>query len=147
MQHGGIYLYTWEHVRSLNGHMHAPVAALAIAHSHVHLHYNTQAAKQGMVARPQAQQNVGRCRDGENVFKVSASSYFNALYYLRKGWFSNTSFTTGLKNLADVLTRCSGLLQGEDEEVKKTRASGRNVGKVFQPCCEAGIREPTLSDA
>ena len=25
-------------------------------------------------------------------------------------------------------------------------ASGRNVGKVFQPCCEAGIREPTLSD-
>ena len=24
---------------------------------------------------------------------------------------------------------------------KKARASGRNVGKVFQPCFEAGIRE------
>ena len=30
--------------------------------------------------------------------------------------------------------------------LKKTRASGRNVGKVFKPCCEAGIGEPTLSD-
>ena len=25
--------------------------------------------------------------------------------------------------------------------LKKARASGRNVGKVFQPCFEAGIRE------
>ena len=25
--------------------------------------------------------------------------------------------------------------------LKKARASGQNVGKVFQPCCEAGIRE------
>ena len=48
------------------------MATLVIAHSHVHLHYNTQAEKQGMVARPQEQQNVGRCRDGEHVFKVSA---------------------------------------------------------------------------
>ena len=31
--------------------------------------------------------------------------------------------------------------------LKKTRASGRNVSKVFQPCCETGIREPTVSDA
>ena len=31
-----------------------------------------------------------------------------------------------VENLADVSTRCSGLLQGED-------ASGRNVGKVFNP--------------
>ena len=70
-----VYICTWEHVRSLNGHMHAigyVVSCgnpIAIAHSHVHLHYNTQAKKQGMVA--QARQNVGRCRDGENVFKVS----------------------------------------------------------------------------
>ena len=56
--------------------MHAiglsPVATLVIARSHVQLHYNTQAEKQGTVARLQAQQNVGRCRDGENIFKVSA---------------------------------------------------------------------------
>ena len=43
-----------------------------------------------------------------------------------------------VENLADVSTRCSGLLQGEDEPyhifaLKKTRASGRNVGKVFNP--------------
>ena len=48
------------------------MAALVIALSHVQLHYNMQAEKQGMVARPQEGQNVGRCRDGENVFKVSA---------------------------------------------------------------------------
>ena len=47
------------------------MATLVIAHSHVHLHYNTQVEKQGMVARPQKRQNVSRCRDGENVFKVS----------------------------------------------------------------------------
>ena len=56
--------------------MHAigqsPTATLVIAHSHVQLHYNMQAEKQVMVARPQARQNVGRCRDGENIFKVSA---------------------------------------------------------------------------
>ena len=50
---------------------YSPVAALAMAHSHVQLHYNTQVEKQGMVARLQAWQNAGRCRDGENVFKVS----------------------------------------------------------------------------
>ena len=33
-----------------------------------------------------------------------------------------------VENLADVSTRCSGLLQ-----LKKARASGRNVGKVFNP--------------
>ena len=48
------------------------VATLVIAHSHVQLHYNTQAEKQRMVARLLPRQNVGRCRDGENVFKVSA---------------------------------------------------------------------------
>ena len=41
---------------------------------------------------------------------------FSAGSSIRKGWFSNTSFTTGLKTW-----------QG------------------FQPCCEAGIGEPTLS--
>ena len=48
------------------------MAALVIAHSHVQLHYNTQAEKQGMVARQQVRQNVARCSDGENVFKDSA---------------------------------------------------------------------------
>ena len=48
------------------------MATVVIAQSHVQLHYNIQAEKQGIVARPQAWQNVGRCRDGENVFKVSA---------------------------------------------------------------------------
>ena len=41
-----------------------------------------------------------------------------------------------VENLADVSARCSGLLQGEDEDIfalKKARASGRNVGKVFNP--------------
>ena len=38
-----------------------------------------------------------------------------------------------VENLADVSTRCCGLLQGEDVLKKKTRASGRNVGKVFNP--------------
>ena len=53
-----------------------------------------------------------------------------------------------VENLADISTRCSGLLQGEifalklvtypilQGEIfalKKTRASGRNVGKVFNP--------------
>ena len=75
MQHGGIYLYMgtcmyleWAYACNRI----VSVATLVIAHSHVHLHYNTQAEKQGMVARPQVRQNVGRCRDGEIVFKVSA---------------------------------------------------------------------------
>ena len=38
----------------------------------------------------------------------------------------------GVENLANVSTRCSGLLQRE-EALKKTRASGRKVGKVFNP--------------
>ena len=45
-----------------------------------------------------------------------------------KGWFSNTSFTTGLKSLP----------MGEDEEGQSTW-SKRQQG--FQPCCKAGIRE------
>ena len=48
-------------------------------------------------------------------------------------WFSNTSFTTGLKTLPtfrpDALVYVSGLIFA----LKKTRASGRNVGKVFNP--------------
>ena len=51
-------------------------------------------------------------------------------YHFRKGWFSNTSFTTGLKTLPtfrpDTLVFFIFVL-------KKTRASGRNVGKVFNP--------------
>ena len=39
--------------------------------------------------------------------------------FIRKGWFSNTSFTTGLKTLPTFSTRCSGLLQGEDLRVEE----------------------------
>ena len=46
----------------------------------------------------------------------------------RKGWFSNTSFTTGLKTLPTF--RPDALVFFA---LKKTRASGRNVGKVFNP--------------
>ena len=79
--------------------------------------------------------------------------------------FSNTSFTTGLKTLptfrpdALVFFRAkisvvplysrsaweSGarpdLRPEEDQSIWSKRRQG------FQPCCEAGIREPTLSDA
>ena len=48
------------------------MATLVIAHSHVQLHYNTQAEKQGMVARLQAQQNVGRCIRMVKMYSKSA---------------------------------------------------------------------------
>ena len=59
---------------SWNGHMHACnriVSCGSPCYCTLQLHYNMQAEKQGMVARSQTRQNVGRCRDGENVFKVS----------------------------------------------------------------------------
>ena len=46
---------------------------------------------------------------------------------LRKGWFSNTSFTTGLKTLPTFQPDALVFFRA------KTRASGRNVGKVFKP--------------
>ena len=65
---------------------------------------------------------------------------------VRKGWFSNTSFTTGLKTLPtlrpDALVffrvhlecgQAKGSLETVPKVVKKTRASGRNIGKVFNP--------------
>ena len=48
---------------------------------------------------------------GTGVNEVRASQLAQAS---ERGWFSNTSFTAGLKNLANVSTRCSGLLQGDD---------------------------------
>ena len=66
---------------------------------------------------------------------------------IRKGWFSNTSFTTGLKTLltfrpdALVFFRVKILRPEEDQSIWSKRRQG------FQPSCEAGIREPTLSDA
>ena len=45
-----------------------------------------------------------------------------------KGWFSNTSFTTGLKTLPTFRPDALVFFRA-----KKTRASGRNVGKVFNP--------------
>ena len=38
---------------------------------------NMQAEKKRMIARLQAQQNVARCRDGANVFKVSKCCEFS----------------------------------------------------------------------
>ena len=53
---------------------------------------------------------------------------FHVLPCVRKGWFSNTSFTTGLKTLPTF--RPDALVFFA---LKKTRASGRNIGKVFNP--------------
>ena len=43
--------------------------------------------------------------------------------HIRKGWFSNISFTTGLKTLPTF----------RPDALVLFRASGRNVGKVFNP--------------
>ena len=62
----------------------------------------------------------------------------------QKGLVLQYQLHNRVENLADVSTRCSGLLQGEESVVsspsslliftlKKTRVSGRNVGKVFNP--------------
>ena len=48
-----------------------------------------------------------------------------SLLGLRKGWFSNTSFTTGLKTLPTFQPDALVFFRA------KTRASARNVGKVF----------------
>ena len=45
-----------------------------------------------------------------------------------------------VENLADVSTRCSGLLQGENLGEGQSIWSKRRQG--FQPCFEAGIPEP-----
>ena len=56
-----------------------------------------------------------------------------------------------VENLADVSTRCSGLLQGEDDDDDLRPEEDQSIWskrrQSFQPCCEAGIGEPTLSDA
>ena len=56
-----------------------------------------------------------------------------------KGWFSNTSFTTGLKTLPTF--RPDALIFA----LKKTRASGRNVGKVFNPVVKLVLENQPLS--
>ena len=48
---------------------------------------------------------------------------------IRKGWFSNASFTTGLKTLPTFRPDALVFFRAK----KQTRASGRNVGKVFNP--------------
>ena len=88
--------------------------------------------------------------------------YVRTYVCIRKGWFTNTSFTTGLKTLpmsasvgkvfnpvgrmfrpdALVFFRAKKPLRPEeDQSIWLKRQQG------FQPCCEAGIGEPTLSDA
>ena len=49
-----------------------------------------------------------------------------------KGWFSNTSFTTGLKTLPMFLPDALVFFRA-NFALKKTRASGQDVGKVFNP--------------
>ena len=61
----------------------------------------------------------------------------------QKGLVLQYQLHNRVENLADVSTRCSGLLQGEEED--QSIWSKRRQG--FQPCCEAGIGEPALSDA
>ena len=60
-----------------------------------------------------------------------------------KGLILQYQLHNRVENLADVSTRCSGLLlrPEEDQSIWSKRRQG------FQPCCEAGIGEPTLSDA
>ena len=60
-----------------------------------------------------------------------AVSYILSSPEFGKGWFSNTSFTTGLKTLPTF--RPDALVFFRAKMQKKTRASGRNVGKVFNP--------------
>ena len=63
------------------------------------------------------------------------------------GWFSNTSFTTGLKTLptfrpdALVFFRAKMIFA-----LKKTRASGRNVGKVFNPVVKLVLENQPISE-
>ena len=52
--------------------------------------------------------------------------------YMKKGWFSNTSFTTGLKTLPTFRPDALVFFRAK-MTLKKARASGRNVGKVFNP--------------
>ena len=63
------------------------------------------------------------------------AEFFMCLYLFghRKGWFSNTSFTTGLKTLPTFRPDALVFFRAKIFALKKTRASGRNVGKVFNP--------------
>ena len=63
-----------------------------------------------------------------SMFDACMSSLFCYIFLLRKGWFSNTSFTTGLKTLPTFRPDALVFFRA-----KMTRASGRNVGKVFNP--------------
>ena len=54
-------------------------------------------------------------------------------FLFKKGWFSNTSFTTGLKTLPTFPPDALVFFRAKIFVLKKTRASGRNVGKVFNP--------------
>ena len=58
-----------------------------------------------------------------------------------RGWFSNTSFTTGLKTLP--MFRPDALVFFA---LKKTRAYGRNVGKVFNPVVKLVLENQPLSE-
>ena len=57
------------------------------------------------------------------------------------GWFSNTSFTTGLKTLPTFRPDALVFFRA-----KKTRASGRNVGKVFNPVVKLVLENQPISD-
>ena len=60
------------------------MATLVIAHSHVQLHYNTQAEKQGMVARLQKRSKM--LPDVGMVKMYSKSVHVNDLGFAWTGW-------------------------------------------------------------
>ena len=68
-----------------------------------------------------------------------------------KGLVLQYQLRNRVENLAGVSTRCSGLLQGEDRSGLLRPGEDQSIWlkrrQGFQPCCEAGIGEPTLSDA
>ena len=68
------------------------------------------------------------CELVKNKGGYNSGEGFSAGSGIRKGWFSNTSFTTGLKTLPTFRPDALVFFRA-----KMTRASGRNVGKVFNP--------------
>ena len=63
----------------------------------------------------------------------------------QKGLVLQYQLHNRVENFAAVSTRCSGLLQDEDLRPEEDQSIWSKRRQGFQPCCEAGIREPTLS--
>ena len=70
--------------------------------------------------------NVGLREGGEDIY-MHVDTDMHIYMHARERVILEYQLQNRVENLADVSTRCAGLLQGEDE------ASGRNIGKVFNP--------------